>query len=126
MSSSSVNNQTESSKVLVCSPAKGGCRFCAKPLQHSVVDLGTSPLCENFLTVEELLQPEPFYPLHAFVCEQCFLVQVEEYVSGESIFGGEYAYFSSYSDSWLAHAKRFAEMITERLKLNEQSQVVEL
>ena len=126
MSISSINKQAESSTALGHAPAKGGCRFCGKPLQHSVVDLGTSPLCENFLTFEELLQPEPFYPLHAFVCEHCFLVQVEEYVSGESIFGGEYAYFSSYSDSWLAHAKRFADMITERLNLNAQSQVVEL
>jgi len=108
------------------SPAKGGCRFCNTPLQHSVVDLGTSPLCENFLTKEQLNNPEPFYPLHAFVCEKCFLVQVEEYVSGEEIFGGEYAYFSSYSDSWLEHAKRYAEKIEKRLGLNRQSQVVEL
>lgn len=106
--------------------AKGGCRFCNTPLKHSVVDLGMSPLCENFLTAEQLTQPEEFYPLHAFVCENCFLVQVEEYVSGVEIFGGEYAYFSSYSDSWLAHAKRYADAIEKRLGLNEKSQVVEL
>ncbi len=107
-------------------PAKGGCRFCQAPLTHSVVDLGKSPLCENFLTREQLFDPEPFYPLHAFVCDQCFLVQVEEYVGGEEIFGGEYAYFSSYSDSWLSHAKRFADQITKRLGLDGNSQVVEL
>jgi SAM-dependent methyltransferase len=106
--------------------AKGGCRFCDTPLQHSVVDLGKSPLCESFLTREQLFDAEAFYPLHAFVCESCFLVQVEEYVSGEEIFGGEYAYFSSFSDSWLAHAKKFADRISERLSLNENSQVVEL
>ena len=106
--------------------AKGGCRFCGTPLQHSFVDLGKSPLCENFLTREQLFEPEPFYPLHAFVCHECFLVQVEEYVSGEAIFGGEYAYFSSYSESWLAHAARFADEITERLGLDGSSMVVEI
>ncbi|MEM7068645.1 MAG: class I SAM-dependent methyltransferase [Pseudomonadota bacterium] len=106
--------------------AKGGCRFCNTPLKHSVVDLGNSPLCESFLTRNELFLPEPTYPLHAFVCDECFLVQVEEYVSGEEIFGGEYAYFSSYSTSWLAHAKKFADQIIDRLKLDENSRVVEL
>lgn len=121
-----IGEQTETVQEGFTSPAKGGCRFCQKPLKHSVVDLGKSPLCESFLTREQLFDAEPFYPLHAFVCDECFLVQVEEYVSGEEIFGGEYAYFSSYSDSWLAHAKLFAEQITERLKLDENSQVVEL
>ena len=106
--------------------AKGGCRFCNTPLKHSVVDLGKSPLCESFLTREQLFDPEPFYQLEAFVCDECFLVQVEEYVSGEEIFGGEYAYFSSFSDSWLAHAKRFADAITDRLGLDGNSKVVEL
>ena len=103
-----------------------GCRFCGTTLAHSVVDLGMSPLCESFLTPEQLNHSEQFYPLQAFVCEECFLVQVEEYVSGREIFGHEYAYFSSYSDSWLAHARRYADMIVERLGLNENSQVVEL
>ena len=107
-------------------PAKGGCRFCGTPLEHSFVDLGKSPLCENFLTREQLFEPEPFYPLHAFVCGECWLVQVEEYVSGTEIFGGEYAYFSSYSDSWLAHAARFADAITQRLGLDADSMVVEI
>ena len=73
-------------------------------LHHTFVDLGMSPLCESFLPADQLNQMEPFYPLHVFVCEQCFLVQLEEYVSPEHIFT-EYAYFSSYSDSWLAHAQ---------------------
>ncbi len=106
--------------------ARGGCRFCGTDLHKSFVDLGMSPLCENFLTTEQLTEMEPFFPLHAFVCEKCFLVQVEEYVHGEDIFGGEYAYFSSYSDSWLKHAKNFAGEVTQRLELNGESQVVEL
>ena len=108
------------------SAARSGCRFCGTSLRHSVVDLGMSPLCESFLTRDELNHMEPFFPLHAYVCENCFLVQVEEYVSGETIFGGEYAYFSSYSDSWLKHAETYVDMIKDRLGLNESSQVVEL
>jgi SAM-dependent methyltransferase len=101
------------------------CLFCAAPLRHTFVDLGMSPLCESFLTLERLNEMEPFYPLHAWVCERCFLVQVEEYVRPEGIFT-EYAYFSSYSDSWLAHARAYVEMITARLGLGADSRVVEL
>ena len=101
------------------------CLFCATPLRHSFIDLGMSPLCERYLTAEQLNQMEPFYPLHAYVCHQCFLVQVQEYVSPEAIFT-EYAYFSSYSDSWLAHAKAYAEMMTARLGLDTPHQVVEI
>jgi hypothetical protein len=102
-----------------------GCLFCAAALRHTVVDLGMSPLCERYLTADQLNQMEPFYPLRVYVCDRCFLVQVQEYVSPEGIFT-EYAYFSSYSDSWLAHARRYADMITERLGLTRASQVVEL
>jgi SAM-dependent methyltransferase len=84
-----------------------------------------SPLCESYLTADQLNRMEPFYPLHVYVCEKCFLVQVEEYVSPEGIFT-EYAYFSSYSDSWLAHMKAYADMITARLGLGRDSRVVEL
>jgi SAM-dependent methyltransferase len=101
------------------------CRFCAGPLTHTFVDLGMSPLCESFLTADQLNHMEPFYPLHAYVCGACFLVQVEEYVSPEGIFS-EYAYFSSYSDSWLAHAKAYVDMIVGRLGLGAASRVVEL
>ena len=85
-----------------------------------------SPLCESFISREQLNEMEPFYPLHALVCEECFLVQVPELVSGEAIFGGEYAYFSSYSDAWLKHAANYVDTIAERLALDEGSQVVEL
>jgi len=102
-----------------------GCLFCAEPLRRTFVDLGMSPLCESYLTADQLNQMEPFYPLHVYVCEKCFLVQVQEYVSPEGIFT-EYAYFSSYSDSWLAHMKAYAEMITGRLGLTSGSRVVEL
>ena len=101
------------------------CRFCHAPLHRMFVDLGMSPLCESFLTREQLNQMEPFYPLRAYVCETCFLVQVEEYVAPEGIFS-EYAYFSSYSKAWLEHAKSYTEMIVTRLGLDDTSQVIEL
>lgn len=107
-------------------PGFGACRFCASTRLHEVVDLGMQPLCENFLTHDQIHAMEPFYPLKALVCEDCFLVQVEEFVSGREIFCGEYAYFSSYSESWLRHARRYVEMITQRLGLCERSLVVEL
>ncbi|MGH9890809.1 MAG: methyltransferase domain-containing protein [bacterium] len=102
-----------------------GCRFCGTRLSHTLVDLGMSPLCESFLTREQLNQMEPFFPLHAYVCGECFLVQVEEYVGPERIFD-EYAYFSSYSDAWLQHARSYTDMIVSRLGLDGQSHVVEL
>src|SRR2546430_2535821 len=77
-----------------------GCRFCGTKLEHTFVDLGMSPLCESFLPGDHLNQMEEFYPLHAYVCGNCFLVQLEAYVTPEHIFS-DYAYFSSYSDSWL-------------------------
>lgn len=101
------------------------CRFCDTELKHTFVDLGMSPPCESFLPANQLNQAEPFYPLHVYVCETCFLVQLEEYVTPENIFT-EYAYFSSYSSSWLSHAKTYTEMAVERFKLNEKSLVVEL
>jgi SAM-dependent methyltransferase len=101
------------------------CRFCGTVLRHTLVDLGMSPLCESFLTAEQLDQMEPFYPLHVKVCGQCFLAQVPEYVGPESIFQ-DYAYFSSYSDTWLQHAKAYAELMIERFGLTPGSRVVEL
>src|SRR5262249_1341069 len=103
----------------------GRCRLCGTDLMHSFVDLGMSPLCESFLTVEQLDLMEPYFPLHALVCSECFLVQLKEYVSPEHIFR-EYAYFSSYSSSWVRHAKTYCEMIARRLELGAQSLVVEL
>jgi SAM-dependent methyltransferase len=105
--------------------ATPSCRFCNSPLEHTLVDLGMSPLCESFLTAEQLNHMEPFYPLHVYVCKECYLAQLEEYVSPEEIFT-EYAYFSSYSDSWLDHAKRYTNLMVERFGINTQSLVVEL
>ena len=101
------------------------CRFCQTDLAHTLIDLGMSPLCESFLSREQLNQMEPFYPLHVYVCARCFLVQVEQYVAPDHIFT-EYAYFSSYSDSWLRHASAYVDMITARLGLGPRHRVVEL
>jgi hypothetical protein len=101
------------------------CRFCKAELHHTFVDLGMSPLCESFLRPEQVNQMESFYPLHVFVCEQCFLVQLEEFVSPDKIFT-EYAYFSAYSDSWLEHARHYTEQMIDRFHLNGKSLVVEL
>ena len=101
------------------------CLFCKAPLTHTFVDLGMSPLCESYLTSDQLNRMEPFYPLHVKVCEECFLVQLEQYVSAEHIFT-EYAYFSSFSDSWLKHSSDYVDMISSRLRLGRQSLAVEL
>lgn len=101
------------------------CRFCSAPLRHTLVDLGMSPLCESYLSAQQLNRMEPFYPLHVYVCENCFLAQLEEYVSPEEIFT-EYAYFSSYADSWLQHAKAYTDLMVERFGLGSSSLVVEL
>jgi 2-polyprenyl-3-methyl-5-hydroxy-6-metoxy-1,4-benzoquinol methylase len=102
-----------------------GCRFCGAPLHDTFVDLGMSPLCESFLDESALNQMEPFYPLHVYVCHQCFLVQLQEYVSPEEIFR-EYAYYSSYSETWLEHARRYTEQILGHLGLTATSSVVEI
>ena len=101
------------------------CRFCTSPLRHVFVDLGMSPLCESFLAAEQLNGMEPFYPLKVWVCDRCFLVQLEEYVSAAEIFS-EYAYFSSYSTSWLQHASDYADMAARRFQLAGGSRVVEI
>ncbi len=101
------------------------CRSCGTPLRATFVDLGMSPPCESYLPPERLNAMEPFYPLHVRVCGDCFLVQLEEYVKPEDIFT-EYAYFSSYSDSWLAHAEAYVDMAARRFGLHGGSRVVEL
>jgi C-methyltransferase C-terminal domain/Putative zinc binding domain/Methyltransferase domain len=101
------------------------CRFCGTPLKHTLVDLGMSPLCESFLSVEQHNQMEPFYPLHVYVCDNCYLVQLEQYVSPDHIFT-EYAYFSSYAVTWLQHAKAYTDLMVERFHLNGESHVVEV
>ena len=101
------------------------CRFCAAPLNQLLVDLGMSPLCESYVPAEKLNSMEPFYPLHVYVCERCFLVQIEEYVAPEEIFA-QYAYFSSYSTSWRQQAKAYTEKMRRELKLSDRSLVVEV
>jgi len=101
------------------------CRFCGAELKHTFVDLGTSPICNDMISEERLNMMEPFYPLHVFVCDQCFLVQLQEYVAPDNIFS-DYTYFSSFSDSWLRHAQRYCEMVTKRFGLNAHSQVIEI
>src|SRR5262245_23548472 len=106
-------------------PLRPICRHCGRLLHHTFVDLGMSPLCERFIAPDKLDMMEPYYPLHVLVCEGCFLVQLKEYVSPELIFS-DYAYLSSYSTSWVAHAKAYCAMIKDRLELGTQSLVVEL
>ena len=104
---------------------KGKCRFCGNSLTQTFVDLGMSPLCESYRSLEQLNQMEPFFPLHVYVCGECFLVQLEEFVPPEEIFT-EYAYFSSYSDTWLAHAKSYVDLVTKRFGLSTGSFAIEL
>jgi len=104
---------------------QAACRFCGAALQHTFIDLGMSPLCESYLSADQVNQMEPFYPLHAYVCESCFLVQLEEFVTPEHIFT-EYAYFSSYADTWLKHAKAYTHLMIDRHALGSHSQVIEV
>ena len=101
------------------------CRLCGDPLRDTFVDLGTSPLCENFLSAEQLDQVESFYPLHVWICAECLLVQLHAYVPASEIFT-DYAYFSAYSDDWVAHAAHYVDLVTERLGLDGRSLVLEL
>ncbi|GCL41721.1 class I SAM-dependent methyltransferase [Dolichospermum planctonicum] len=106
---------------------KNNCRFCHNPLQHTFINLGKSPIANDYLTSEQLNQKEKFYPLHTYVCEECLLVQLEEFESPDHIFGdGDYAYFSSYSESWLAHAKAYTDLMVEKFGFNNHSQIIEI
>ena len=116
------NAVTDSAPVSQRAPR---CRFCEAPLSHTFADLGMSPLANSYVAPEKADAMEPFYPLHALVCTKCWLVQLQMYQTGEDIFS-DYAYFSSYSDSWLAHAKVYAEKMRARFKLDSSSQVVEI
>ena len=102
------------------------CRFCDAPLRHSMVDLGLSPLCEDFIRESELRAPERYYPLEAFVCTECWLVQVDEFAGNDEIFDDDYGYFSSFSTSWLRHAARYVEAVSERFSLGPDAFVVEI
>ncbi|MDD4507214.1 MAG: class I SAM-dependent methyltransferase [Sulfurospirillaceae bacterium] len=102
------------------------CRFCSHELIHPLIDLVNAPPSNSYLTVEQLNEPEIFYPLKVLVCEKCFLVQVDEYQKSDKIFDANYAYFSSISSSWVAHAKSYVEMITQKQKLTAYSHVIEI
>jgi SAM-dependent methyltransferase len=106
-------------------PSSIACRLCSSSALETFVDLGMSPLCESFLGPGELDAEEPFYPLHVRICRDCLLVQLEAYVPGTEIFR-DYAYFSSYSDSWVEHARSYCELTVDRFGLGDDSLVVEL
>ncbi|HYR34102.1 MAG TPA: class I SAM-dependent methyltransferase [Burkholderiales bacterium] len=106
--------------------SRASCRFCGSPLEVTFCDLGLSPLSNSYLKPEQLARHEPFYPLHVWVCGKCFLVQLEEFEPPEHIFSDEYAYFSSYSDTWLEHSRRYVEEMSRRFALGAKSLVVEI
>ncbi len=102
------------------------CRFCGNYLKHQFIDMVSAPPSNSFLTKEQLDKPEVFYPLRLMVCEKCWLVQIDEYKKSEEIFNKDYTYFSSYSKTWLRHAKKYVDMIISRLSLNATSLVMEI
>lgn len=121
------NNPTENAAPQLQRNASGSrCRFCSHELEYSVVDLGMSPLCQKHVKPEHANDMERFYPLHAYICHHCWLMQLEEFATPDEIFAEEYAYFSSYSDSWLAHARNYAGMMTGRFGLDAEKLVVEI
>ena len=102
------------------------CRFCQAPLTQTFVDLGYSPLANSFLEQPQPAEDEPFFPLRALVCITCFLVQLQDFEKPETLFHDRYAYFSSYSETWLRHAKDYVDEMSNRLDLNTNSLVVEI
>lgn len=102
------------------------CRFCKSELRHSVINLGMSPLCQKHIKPESANDMEKFYPLHAYICDKCWLMQLEEFATPDEIFAEDYAYFSSYSESWLEHAYMYTEKIIQRFGLDENNLVTEI
>ena len=102
------------------------CRFCKTELTNVFIDLVNSPASNSFLVKEQLPEPETFYPLKVFTCHKCFLVQVDEFKKSDSIFDNSYVYFSSYSKSWLAHAKEYVKMMMKRFGIDNTWQVIEI
>jgi len=102
------------------------CRHCFAPLEHTFLDLGFAPPSNAYLTREDLARPEKYYPLKIKVCDQCWLVQTEDYAQADELFGADYAYFSSTSTGWLAHAAKYAQKMTQQLQLNKDSLVIEV
>lgn len=123
------NENNSSLKANMTQPAESSrissCRFCHTKLQYTFVDLGVSPLCNNMVKPEASHEMEPFYPLHCYVCHNCYLVQLEEFVSPDHIFD-DYTYFSSYATSWLDHAKRYTDLMMDRFNIDTNSLVTEL
>src|SRR5579872_4130335 len=115
----------ETEGLLITDHAARTCRFCGARIERTFVDLGMSPLCETYPSGAELNHGEIYYPLHTYVCDSCFLVQLEEYEKAENIFS-DYAYFSSFSDSWLRHAEKYCESMEARFKLDSSSFAVEV
>lgn len=102
------------------------CRFCKTPLEHIFIDLINSPASNSFLTEQQLNEPEEYFPLKVFTCHSCFLVQVDEYKKSDAIFNSDYVYFSSYSKSWLQHAKKYTDLMVDRFGFDSSSQVIEI
>ncbi|MBI5208111.1 MAG: methyltransferase domain-containing protein, partial [Candidatus Firestonebacteria bacterium] len=102
------------------------CRFCGNELTHEFINLFNAPTSNSFLSREQLDEPEVFFPLKLFVCSSCFLVQIDEYKKSEDIFNNEYAYFSSFSTTWLEHSKKYSEKMIDRFKLSQNSLVIEI
>jgi SAM-dependent methyltransferase len=102
------------------------CRHCHSPLRHNFLDLGFAPPSNAYLTEADLSRPEKYYPLRVRVCDQCWLAQTEDYAQADELFSSDYAYFSSMSRSWLAHARAYCDHVTERFGLGPQSHVIEV
>lgn len=102
------------------------CRFCGKTLTREFIDMVNAPPSNSFLTKEQLNEPEVFYPLKLFVCDSCFLVQIDKYKESSDIFDSGYVYFSSFSRTWLAHAKKYADMMIEKYGYDQNSQIIEI
>lgn len=102
------------------------CRFCSSDNLNLFIDLGMSPPSNSFLTIEQLNSPEVYFPLKLWICKDCFLVQIDEYKNAREIFNNDYAYFSSYSTTWLKHSKKYVDMISKRLDLNSESLAIEI
>src|SRR5262245_49371957 len=123
LSVQSAKSQSDSEGSCPC--IRASCRSCGAELRRTFVDLGMTPLCESYREEAQLDTMEPFYPLRVLICEECLLVQLKEYVAPQDIFR-KYAYFSSYSTTWVEHAKNYCSMILERLSLGKDSLVVEV
>lgn len=121
----SASPSLRSKKAAAQATSRRSCRFCAAPLRHTMVDLGVMPPANYYLRAEDLGRAEPFYSLHAFVCESCLLAQIEELQSPQQLFS-DYAYFSSYSDSWLRHAESYVVSMVQRFGFDRRSKVIEI